>query len=442
MSAETDLELVRGLAGAALASLEASRGRIDDLNVYPGSRRRHGHQPHADRARGRRGPRPRPRPTDRPALAPRGRAGGAHGRARQLGRDPLPDRPGCRRRPRGVDERGRRRAHGARAARSLRRGVPSRAAAGRGDDALRHPRARGGGGAPSRRAGAARRAARRARAARGGGRRADARAARRPARGRRRRRRRRRARRAPPWPRRRGRRRASARGARPPPTARSVSTRSTSSPRAIRYCTVFVVEGDALDRDELESRLEQFGDSLARGRRRDRAQGARPHRRSRRGAFARYRCGNDRGHRDREHARAAGAARGSFVARSAAAGEVRRRGGRRGGREPASVRDARRAGRDDPHRRRRPDRQPLDCGARSLRSRSSRQTRRSSCRTTRTSGSPPSMRPSRRRGQSKSCRPTRSLPASQPLSPTTAPAQRPRTPRRWPRLPRPSPRER
>ena len=35
MSAQKDLELVRGLVGAALASLEASRGRIDDLNVYP-----------------------------------------------------------------------------------------------------------------------------------------------------------------------------------------------------------------------------------------------------------------------------------------------------------------------------------------------------------------------------------------------------------------------
>ena len=35
MSAESDLELVRGLVGSALASLEASRGRIDDLNVYP-----------------------------------------------------------------------------------------------------------------------------------------------------------------------------------------------------------------------------------------------------------------------------------------------------------------------------------------------------------------------------------------------------------------------
>jgi uncharacterized protein len=35
VTAQADLELVRGLVGAALASLETSRGRIDDLNVYP-----------------------------------------------------------------------------------------------------------------------------------------------------------------------------------------------------------------------------------------------------------------------------------------------------------------------------------------------------------------------------------------------------------------------
>jgi len=35
VSAEADLALVRGLVGSALSSLEASRGRIDDLNVYP-----------------------------------------------------------------------------------------------------------------------------------------------------------------------------------------------------------------------------------------------------------------------------------------------------------------------------------------------------------------------------------------------------------------------
>ncbi|HEY2310849.1 MAG TPA: DAK2 domain-containing protein [Gaiellaceae bacterium] len=35
MTARADLELVRGLVGSALASLETSRSRIDDLNVYP-----------------------------------------------------------------------------------------------------------------------------------------------------------------------------------------------------------------------------------------------------------------------------------------------------------------------------------------------------------------------------------------------------------------------
>ena len=35
MTEEADLELVRGLAGAALEALDASRDRIDDLNVYP-----------------------------------------------------------------------------------------------------------------------------------------------------------------------------------------------------------------------------------------------------------------------------------------------------------------------------------------------------------------------------------------------------------------------
>jgi DAK2 domain fusion protein YloV len=35
MSGRADLDLVRGLVGSALASLETSRSRIDDLNVYP-----------------------------------------------------------------------------------------------------------------------------------------------------------------------------------------------------------------------------------------------------------------------------------------------------------------------------------------------------------------------------------------------------------------------
>ena len=33
-------------------------------------------------------------------------------------------------------------------------------------------------------------------------------------------------------------------------------------PSRYRHCTVFVVEGDALDRDELEAQLERLGDSL------------------------------------------------------------------------------------------------------------------------------------------------------------------------------------
>src|SRR5439155_3548210 len=35
MSLNRDLDVVQGLVDAALASLEANRGRIDDLNVYP-----------------------------------------------------------------------------------------------------------------------------------------------------------------------------------------------------------------------------------------------------------------------------------------------------------------------------------------------------------------------------------------------------------------------
>ena len=35
MSASEDLDVVQHIVDAALASLEANRGRIDDLNVYP-----------------------------------------------------------------------------------------------------------------------------------------------------------------------------------------------------------------------------------------------------------------------------------------------------------------------------------------------------------------------------------------------------------------------
>ena len=48
---EGRLAEARALVGAALAALEASRDAIDDLNVYPGPRRGHGHEHDADRAR-------------------------------------------------------------------------------------------------------------------------------------------------------------------------------------------------------------------------------------------------------------------------------------------------------------------------------------------------------------------------------------------------------
>ncbi len=35
MTTASDIERVRGVVGAALSTLEASRARIDDLNVYP-----------------------------------------------------------------------------------------------------------------------------------------------------------------------------------------------------------------------------------------------------------------------------------------------------------------------------------------------------------------------------------------------------------------------
>ena len=75
-------------------------------------------------------------------------AGGADGRARQLGRDLLADRP---RRGRGARRAGdgRRAARRARVPRGERRRVPGRAAAGRGDDAVGDPRARRGGRGPA-----------------------------------------------------------------------------------------------------------------------------------------------------------------------------------------------------------------------------------------------------------------------------------------------------
>ena len=91
----TPLELARG----ALASLEANRQRIDDLNVYPVPDGDTGTNLTLTVARDRR--RARDDRVDRPTDA---REGGdarrADGRARQLRRDPLPDRARLRRRGR------------------------------------------------------------------------------------------------------------------------------------------------------------------------------------------------------------------------------------------------------------------------------------------------------------------------------------------------------
>ena len=105
-----------------------------------------------------------------------------------------------------------------------------------------------------------------------------------------------------------------------PPARRRPSTslhqralRSTATAR--RSC----VEGERLDADELERELEPLGDSLLVVGDPTRAEGPRPHRRSRPGALARRRARDDRERRDREHARADARARAA-----AAAGGARR----------------------------------------------------------------------------------------------------------------------
>ena len=163
---EGPLAGARALVGAALAALEASRERIDNLNVYPRPGRGHGHEHDADRARGPR----RARGLaggDGAGRGPRGHARLPHGRARELGRDPLPARP---RRGRGArrDRAGRRGGARRLPARRERRRLRGRPRAAGGDDPHRRARARrAGGGAPERHA--ARGRARRAR--RGTGRR-------------------------------------------------------------------------------------------------------------------------------------------------------------------------------------------------------------------------------------------------------------------------------
>ena len=81
-----------------------------------------------------------------------------------------------------------------------------------------------------------------------------------------------------------------------------------------RYCTVFVVEGEDLDSDELEERARAARRLAARRRRPHGVEGARPHRRSGPRALARHCARRDRRHRDREHARADAAARGALAA--------------------------------------------------------------------------------------------------------------------------------
>ena len=81
-----------------------------------------------------------------------------------------------------------------------------------------------------------------------------------------------------------------------------------------------------------------------RRRRRDRDQGARAHRRPRRGALDRHALRDDRPDRDREHARADARARGASARGRprCAARAVRRRRGRRGRRKPPALREPRR----------------------------------------------------------------------------------------------------
>ena len=95
--ADPSIERFRRVVSAASAHLEDRRQEVNDLNVFPGRRRRHRRQHGADPARRERRAGPARRPDggrDRPHRAgQRAREGGADGGARELGRDPQPDRP-------------------------------------------------------------------------------------------------------------------------------------------------------------------------------------------------------------------------------------------------------------------------------------------------------------------------------------------------------------
>ena len=345
MSLNGDLEAVQKVVDAALASLEANRARIDDLNVYPvpdgdtGTNltmtvRAVDEAVDTTSAASRQS---LARDVARGALmGARGNSGVifsqiVRGAADVLGET---DEPGDRRRR-----------DGARAARRERRRLPRRAPARRGDDALGHPRARRGGRGAGAGAAAARRAARRSSSAA-----ARTRVARTPeqlqvlrdagvvdaggaglARARARRRRGRQ-------------RRADPRGA--------AGRRSTSSVEAIHqelsrytYCTVFLIEGKELDREALEDGARAARRLAARRRRRERDQGARAHRRSRRRALDRH---ARRARSTASRSRTCTSRRSEREERLLAAvpdappRAVGRRRGRRGRRQPQALREPRR----------------------------------------------------------------------------------------------------
>ena len=131
-----------------------------------------------------------------------------------------------------------------------------------------------------------------------------------------------------------------------------------------RYCTVFLIEGEDLDRERLEDQLEELGDSLLvvgdEHALKVHVHTDDPGRR----ALARHRGRDDRPDRDREHARADAPARGAAArvragSRPGASRRHRHRRRRRGRREPAAVREPRRE-RPDPDRRGRADDEPVD----------------------------------------------------------------------------------
>ena len=253
----TDVDRARELARGALLSLERNRRRIDDLNVYPGPRRRHGDEYHADRPRRGRAARTPRRRDDLATLAneltraalmgARGNSGVIfsqilRGFAEVVGEAERLDAPTLARAFRGASDAAYRAVH----------------EAGRGDDADGHPRdGRGGGGA----------------------RRRDRRASCSP-----------RSCCAAPTPSS-GRRSCStscasagvvdAGGAGLLEIVRGIAAALAGEPipeappeeelsveavhqelSQFRYCTVFVVEGEGLDRDALQAELEPLGDSL------------------------------------------------------------------------------------------------------------------------------------------------------------------------------------